>query len=318
MPLDVYVPPRAAAAFSSFTSGAAGQLPFGDGAGGLTDSASLAWNNTLKTLSVLGTVSKVSAAGSTWDTLSVPASTLTLTGGVGPVTALSLATLAQPTITSSSATTVTDSATLTIANAPAAGGSVTLTRAHALWVKAGNARLDGRLAVGGVTAPSMDVAVGTDVGASNLNTGLTIGNGTSGMRVGLYFAQAAGTGIRLYYTTNSSAGSRRFDMDSDGYGISAFLDFSRISLQTQSAAPINIGAAASQLGFFGVSDVARQTRGATLTNSVTVGGSNDVIADFADLTTYSNSAAAIRNNIYQLARAVRMHDVALRAYGLET
>lgn len=71
-------------------------------------------------------------------------------------------------------------------------------------------------------------------------------------------------------------------------------------------------------GFFGAAAVAQQTRGATLTNNVTAGGVNDTIANYTDLTTYANDAAAIRNDIYQLARAVRMHDVALRALGFET
>lgn len=61
--------------------------------------------------------------------------------------------------------------------------------------------------------------------------------------------------------------------------------------------------------------VAQQARGATLTNNVTAGGTDDTIANFTDLTTYANDAAAIRNDIYQLARALRMHDVAMRAYG---
>ena len=60
------------------------------------------------------------------------------------------------------------------------------------------------------------------------------------------------------------------------------------------------------------------TRGATLTNNVTSGGTDDTIANFTDLTLYANDAATIRNDIYQLARIVRMHDVALRALGLES
>ncbi len=39
-------------------------------------------------------------------------------------------------------------------------------------------------------------------------------------------------------------------------------------------------------------------------------------ANFTDLTTYSNSAAAIRNDIYQLARKVKIIGDALRTYGL--
>ncbi len=72
------------------------------------------------------------------------------------------------------------------------------------------------------------------------------------------------------------------------------------------------------VGFYGVEPVAQQTRGATLTNNVTAGGTTDTIANYTDLTTYANDAAAIRNDIYQLARALAQHDTALRAYGLLT
>ena len=46
--------------------------------------------------------------------------------------------------------------------------------------------------------------------------------------------------------------------------------------------------------------------GANLTNSVTAGGSLGVIADITDQIVYANDAAAIRNNIYQLARLVKL------------
>jgi len=71
--------------------------------------------------------------------------------------------------------------------------------------------------------------------------------------------------------------------------------------------------------FSAATEVAQQT-GPTnnLTNSVTVGGTNGTIADFADLTTYSNSAATIRNDIYQLARGLKFVSDAMRAYNLIT
>src|SRR5207245_146742 len=78
-----------------------------------------------------------------------------------------------------------------------------------------------------------------------------------------------------------------------------------------------IGTATTQkLGFYNATPVVQQTRGGTLTNNVTSGGTTDQIDDFTSLTIYATDAAAIRNDIYQLARAVRQHDVALRALGL--
>lgn len=72
------------------------------------------------------------------------------------------------------------------------------------------------------------------------------------------------------------------------------------------------------LSFFGATAVVKQTSGANLTNNVTSGGTDDTIANFTDLTTYATDAAAIRNNIYQLARKLKQVNDALRAYGLLT
>lgn len=78
-----------------------------------------------------------------------------------------------------------------------------------------------------------------------------------------------------------------------------------------------IGTATSQkLGFFNAAPVVQQTRGATFTNNITVGGTTDSPANWTDLTTYATDAAAIRNFCYQMARAMNQHDVALRALGL--
>lgn len=75
---------------------------------------------------------------------------------------------------------------------------------------------------------------------------------------------------------------------------------------------------ATGIGFFNAAPVAQQVSGADLTNSVASGGTDDTIANFADLTTYSNDAATIRDNIYQLARKLKQVNDALRDYGLLT
>lgn len=74
----------------------------------------------------------------------------------------------------------------------------------------------------------------------------------------------------------------------------------------------------ANLGFFGSIGTTKQTSGANLTNNVTSGGTNDTIANFTDLTTYSNDSATIRNDIYQLARKLKQVNDALRAYGMLT
>lgn len=56
--------------------------------------------------------------------------------------------------------------------------------------------------------------------------------------------------------------------------------------------------------------------GSDITNNVTAGGTNNQIDNFTDLTTYSNSAATIRNDIHQLARSVKIINDTLRDYGM--
>jgi hypothetical protein len=75
---------------------------------------------------------------------------------------------------------------------------------------------------------------------------------------------------------------------------------------------------APKIGFLGAAAAIRQVSGAALTNSVTAGGTTDTIANYTSLTTYSTDAAAIRNNIYQLARKIGQINDALRLYGLLT
>lgn len=74
----------------------------------------------------------------------------------------------------------------------------------------------------------------------------------------------------------------------------------------------------SGVAFFGVAVAAQQVSAANLTNSVTAGGTTDTIANYTDLTTYANDSAAIRNDIYQLARKLKQVNDALRLYGLLT
>lgn len=76
----------------------------------------------------------------------VPAHTLTVTGSTG-VTSVGPAALGLGilTVTDASAVTVDTAATLYIAGAPAQAGSVTITNTYAVWVDAGNVRVDGKI-----------------------------------------------------------------------------------------------------------------------------------------------------------------------------
>lgn len=74
----------------------------------------------------------------------------------------------------------------------------------------------------------------------------------------------------------------------------------------------------TNVGFYAKAPAVQQTSGADLTNNVTSGGSSDVIANYTDLIIYANDAAAIRNDIYQLARKLKQVNDGLRAIGLLT
>jgi hypothetical protein len=114
-----------------------------------------------------------------------------------------------------------------------------------------------------------------------------------------------------------AGGTDATTFDKDGkFGVFAgFADGVNMAVGTSSGTIIAT-AVNQKLGFFAKTPVVQQTDGTALTNNVTSGGTNDVIADFTDLSTYANDAATIRNNIYQLARKQKINNDALRAYGL--
>lgn len=80
--------------------------------------------------------------------------TLTDTTGSGTITTRVASSFGAPTFASSSSVTVTNGANVYIAGAPANGTNTTVTNPYALWVDAGNTRLDGWLSVGASAAPT--------------------------------------------------------------------------------------------------------------------------------------------------------------------
>jgi hypothetical protein len=107
-----------------------------------------------------------SATAAALDDILVSAETTTISGNTGsPITALSKVHLKQPTLTDSSTVTVTSAATLTIDNAPAQAGSVTITNPYALWVVAGKTLLAGSLVNSGIASTAQaDVVCTTSAG----------------------------------------------------------------------------------------------------------------------------------------------------------
>lgn len=99
--------------------------------------------------------------------------------------------------------------------------------------------------------------------------------------------------------------------------VGASIKISDIDIVLNTTTGTKIGTATTQkLAFYNSTPVVQQTDGAALTNNVTSGGTDNTIANFTDLTVYANDAAAIRNDIYQLARKVKIIGDALRTYGL--
>lgn len=89
-----------------------------------------------------------------------------------------------------------------------------------------------------------------------------------------------------------------------------------IEIGTTVASAIRIGTFSTLMGFFGNAAVAQQNAGGTITNSITSGGTADTFVDYTDLTVYATDAAAIRNNMYQMAAKLKKMDDALRLLGI--
>lgn len=129
----------------------AGSIAFANSSGVLTqDNSTLFWDSTNKYLG-LGTATPAARlnlsgdlSANSWTTnginLRINAATYTNTSSSGTLSSVQAANaIGRPTFASSSALTVTDSATLYIANSPAAGTNTTLTRPWTIYTASGKA-----------------------------------------------------------------------------------------------------------------------------------------------------------------------------------
>jgi hypothetical protein len=95
------------------------------------------------------------------------ASTYTDTTSSGTIAAMApFYSIAQPTLSTSNVTTYTNAATLYIANAPAAGGSATITNPYALYVNSGASYFAGTVTLNGGTANGVLYLNGSKVATS--------------------------------------------------------------------------------------------------------------------------------------------------------
>ncbi len=100
-------------------------------------------------VSFIGSQSIASGASAVWNGVELRAATATITGSTNITTAtgFNYHTIARPTLSAASALTITNAATLYIANSPlgAGAGPATITNAYAIWVDDGTVRLDGKV-----------------------------------------------------------------------------------------------------------------------------------------------------------------------------
>ena len=131
-------------------------------------------------------VTVASAAGATLDAVSIPADTITITGATNITTAtgFNLVNIGISTYSAASALTITNAASLYVAGPPAGGGAgpATITNAYALWVDAGNVRLDTAVALGGGAAPTLGTIGGSGPATAAQNEWIRIDT-QNGVRV---------------------------------------------------------------------------------------------------------------------------------------
>ncbi len=198
-----------------------------------TDSTSFAFPSASDTVAGLGTAQTftkqnifniattiASATAAALDDLKVAAATTTITGNTGsPITLLAKAGLYRPTLTDSSAVTVTDAATLYLDNSPLAAGSVTISNAWSLLVGAGATKLqattiNAAITYGGVTLTNAVTGTGKMVldTAPTLTTSVTVpkvigGSGTTGTQLTLQTTSGNGTTDELDIVGGNAGGT---------------------------------------------------------------------------------------------------------------
>lgn len=127
----------------------------------------------------IGPSTVASATSATLRTLYGAAQTITLTGSTNITTSagFNFAEFGRPTYSAASALTITNAATVYIANSPLGGGAgpVTITNTYAFWVGAGTSRFDGNVTL---NAGQLTISAGVNMSLATA-TGTKIGTATN-------------------------------------------------------------------------------------------------------------------------------------------
>ena len=233
--------------------------------------------------------------------------------------------ITQPTI--SGAYTITTAVTVDIAAAATVAASAVITNVIGLRVggattianAAGSSYNAIQIPTHTVTLSTTTQMTGTPSFATDRINIVTIAQSGGAVTVdsvaSLYVAgpPAAGASVTLTaaYAFWVDAGISRFDGNLDF----SVADATDIVLGTSTGTKIGTGTT-QKLGFYNKAPAVQQTDGAALTNNVTSGGTTNQLDDFTSLSVYATDAAAIRNDIYQLGRKLKIVGDALRTYGL--
>ncbi len=122
-------------------------------------------------LTATGSPTVASAAGAALDAIRLSTGvTISGTTTIATATGFNAVAIPQPGYTTSGAgVTVTNAASLYIANAPLAGTSVTITNPYAMWIDNGVLRYDGAIALGGGAAATLGTIGGSGPGTAAQN-----------------------------------------------------------------------------------------------------------------------------------------------------
>lgn len=164
------IPVDALAQGQALTGSSSNALMYVDGSGNMATLSTLSFSATPQYLGIgtasptgklhiSGDVSAPAALGLAGVALCSDAATFTDTVSSGTVASAAVHSFGTPTLAASSATTYTNSATVYIAAAPAAGTNATLTNAYSLWIAGGNVKL-------GALNFVLDTTTGTKLGTS--------------------------------------------------------------------------------------------------------------------------------------------------------